>query len=122
MKPTEKPAIEPEPSWEEFRRHSRRDIDVRIKIAISNNGVQTYVYGRGTDIAEGGMAAYIPMELTVGSRIKMEVQLPYSQTSLKIGATVRNRHGFRYGLEFTTLSDKDRETIRRACHALSLVQ
>jgi len=122
MKPTEKPAIEAAPSWEEFRRHSRRDIDVRIKIAISNNGLQTYVYGRGTDIAEGGMAAYISMEMTVGSRIKMEVQLPYSQMPLKIGATVRNRHGFRYGLEFTTLSDKDRDIIRRACHALSLVQ
>ena len=122
MKHTEKPAVEPEPSWEEFRRYSRRDIDVRIKIALNNNGVQTFVYGRGNDIAEGGMAAYISMEMSIGSRIKLEVQLPYSQQPLKIGATVRNRHGFRYGLEFTAVSDQDRETIRRACHALSLVQ
>jgi c-di-GMP-binding flagellar brake protein YcgR len=122
MKHTEKPAVESEPSWEEFRRYSRRDIDVRIKIAINNNGVQTFVYGRGTDIADGGMAAYISMEMGVGSHIKMEVQLPYSQQPLKILATVRNRHGFRYGLEFTTVNDQDRETIKRACHALSLVQ
>ena len=122
MKHTEKPAVEPEPSWEEFRRYSRRDIDVRIKIALNNNGVQTFVYGRGNDIAEGGMAAYISMEMSIGSRIKLEVQLPYSQQPLRIGATVRNRHGFRYGLEFTTLSDQDREILRRACHALSLVQ
>jgi len=122
MKHTEKPAVEPEPSWEEFRRYSRRDIDVRIKIALNNNGVQTFVYGRGNDIAEGGMAAYISMEMSVGSRLKLEVQLPYSQQPLKIGATVRNRYGFRYGLEFTAMSDKDREIIRRACHALSLVQ
>src|SRR5438067_1770223 len=88
MKHTEKPAVEPEPSWEEFRRYSRRDIDVRIKIALNNNGVQTYVYGRGNDIAEGGMAAYISMEMSIGSRIKLEVQLPYSQQPLKIGATV----------------------------------
>ena len=104
MKHTEEPAVEPEPSWEEFRRYSRRDIDVRIKIALNNNGVQTYVYGRGNDIAEGGMAAYISMEMSIGSRIKLEVQLPYSQQPLKILATVRNRHGFRYGLEFTTVS------------------
>jgi len=122
MKHIEKPAVEPAANWEEFRRHTRRDIDVRIKIAINNNGVQTYVYGRGNDIAEGGMAAYVSMEMGVGSRIKMEVQLPYSQQPLKIVATVRNRHGFRYGLEFTTVSDQDREIIRRACHALSLVQ
>ena len=122
MKHTEEPAVEPEPSWEEFRRYSRRDIDVRIKIALNNNGVQTFVYGRGNDIAEGGMAAYISMEMSIGSRIKLEVQLPYSQQPLKILATVRNRHGFRYGLEFTTVSDQDREIIRRACHALSLVQ
>jgi c-di-GMP-binding flagellar brake protein YcgR len=122
MKHTEKPAIESEPSWEEFRRFKRRDIDVRIKIAINNNGVQTYVYGRGNDIAEGGMAAYVSMEMAIGSRIKMEVQLPYSAQPLKIVATVRNKHGVRYGLEFTEVSDKDREIIRRACHALSLVQ
>ena len=122
MKHTEKSAVEPEPTWEEFRRHKRRDIDVRIKIAINNNGVQTYVYGRGNDVAEGGMAAYISMEMAIGARIKMEVQLPYSQLPMKIVATVRNRHGFRYGLEFTTVSDQDRETLRRACHALSLVQ
>ena len=122
MKHTEKPAGESAPSWEEFRRHTRRDIDVRIKIAINNNGVQTYVYGRGNDIAEGGMAAYVSMEMAIGARVKMEVQLPYSQQPLKIVATVRNRHGFRYGLEFTTVSDQDREIIRRACHALSLVQ
>jgi c-di-GMP-binding flagellar brake protein YcgR len=122
MKHTEKPAIESEPSWEEFRRFKRRDIDVRIKIAINNNGVQTYVYGRGNDIAEGGMAAYVSMEMAIGSRVKMEVQLPYSAQPLKIVATVRNKHGFRYGLEFTEVSDKDREIIRRACHALSLVQ
>ena len=122
MKHTEKPAVEPEPSWEEFRRYARRDIDVRIKIAINNNGVQTYVYGRGNDIAEGGMAAYISMEMAIGARVKMEVQLPYSQQPMKIVATVRNRHGFRYGMEFTTVSDQDREIIKRACHALSLVQ
>jgi c-di-GMP-binding flagellar brake protein YcgR len=122
MKHTEKPAVEPEPSWEEFRRYPRRDLDVRIKIALNNNGVQTYVYGRGNDIAEGGMAAYVSMEMAIGSRVKMEVQLPYSAQPLKIVATVRNKHGFRYGLEFTEVSDKDREIIRRACHALSLVQ
>lgn len=119
---TEKPAVEPEANWEEFRRYPRRDLDVRIKIAINNNGVQTFVYGRGNDIAEGGMAAYVSMEMAVGSRVKMEVQLPYSQQPLKIVATVRNRHGFRYGMEFTTVSDQDREIIKRACHALSLVQ
>jgi len=119
---TEKPAVEPEASWEEFRRYPRRGLDVRIKIAINNNGVQTYVYGRGNDIAEGGMAAYVSMEMAIGSRVKMEVQLPYSQQPLKIVATVRNRHVFRYGMEFTMVSDKDREIIKRACHALSLVQ
>ena len=122
MKHIDKPAVEPEASWEEFRRYSRRDIDVRIKIALNNNGVQTYVYGRGNDIAEGGMAAYISMEMAIGARVKMEVQLPYSQQPMKIVATVRNRHGFRYGMEFTTVSDQDREIIKRACHALSLVQ
>ena len=84
--PTEKTAVEPEAGWEEFRRYPRRGLDVRIKIAINNNGVQTYVYGRGNDIAEGGMAAYVSMEMGVGSQAA-----PAGATPCRKMSTIRSR-------------------------------
>jgi c-di-GMP-binding flagellar brake protein YcgR len=108
--------------WETPRRWARYKIDVRVKIITRRNGVGTATYGRGTDISEGGMSAYLSMEIGVGKTVEMELTLPYSQQSLKVNGIVRNRRGFCYGLEFTNLAAPEREQILRACKALSLVQ
>ncbi len=82
----------------------------------------TATYGRGTDISEGGMSAYISMEIGVGKTVEMDLTLPYSRQSMKLNAIVRNRRGFCYGLEFASLAAPEREQILRVCKALSLVQ
>ena len=97
-------------------------MDVRVKIVTRRNGVGTATYGRGTDISEGGMSAYISMEIGVGKTVEMELILPYAQQSMKINAVVRNRRGFCYGVEFVNLAAPEREQILRSCKALSLVQ
>lgn len=111
-----------EEEWETPRRWARYRIDVRVKIVTKHHGVGTATFGRGTDISEGGMSAYISMEINVGRQVEMELTLPYSQQSLKVHALVRNRRGFCYGLEFVDLAPPEREQILRACKALSLVQ
>lgn len=108
--------------WSVVRRWKRYPVDVRLKIVSSRGGVRTTVYGRGTDVSEGGMSAYIAMELNLGSSIEMEVTLPYAQQSLKVKARVRSRDGLRYGLEFLSLAAPEREVILRTCKALALVQ
>ncbi len=104
------------------RRWKRYAIDVRLKVTSSRGGVRTIVYGRGSDVSEGGMSAYIALELNVGSSIEMEVTLPYAQQPLKVKARVRSRDGLRYGLEFLSLGPPEREVILRTCKALALVQ
>jgi hypothetical protein len=45
--------------------------------------------------------------------------LPLSPYPVKVRAIVRYRQGLRYGFEFLTLSDAERETIRRVCEMLA---
>jgi len=120
--PTTKTQEELEQDWTQPRRWMRHKMDVRVKIVTKRNGVATATYGQGTDISEGGMSAYISMEIGVGKTLEMELTLPYSQQPLKINAVIRNRRGFCYGMEFVNLAAPEREQILRTCKALSLVQ
>ena len=83
--------------FEEFRRYKRNQIDVRLKLTSRSHGVVTTAFGRGTDISEAGLAAYVSMELNLGRRVDMELTLPYSQQPIKLTAIVRNRRGHCYG-------------------------
>ena len=112
----------PSKEWSQPRLWMRYQIEVRVKIIAKRNGVSTATYGQGTDISEGGMAAYISMEIGVGKTVEMELILPYSQQPMKVNAVVRNRRGFCYGMEFMNLAAPEREQILRCCKALSLVQ
>lgn len=80
------------------------------------------IFGRGSDVSQGGMAAYIPSELHVGTNIDLELSLPYvtGEQPIRIAATVRNRNGFRYGLEYISLSGPDKERLLKSLKALAL--
>jgi c-di-GMP-binding flagellar brake protein YcgR len=109
--------------WSEMRRWSRHALDVRVTVKVRNNiGVLTTCNGQGTNISEGGMSLYLPMDLPDGGRIKISMNLPYSGRQLVCDAIVRNREAFRYGLEFQSLGALDREYLVRTCKALSLIQ
>ena len=68
------------------------------------------------------MAAYIPTEFSVGDLIEVEFILPYNQKAITLQAAVRNRNGFRYGLEYVRIGDDDRAYLSRSLKALALVQ
>ena len=104
------------------RRYQRYQIDVGLQVRFSRNGVVTSLRGRGSDIGGGGMSAFVPAELDAGQSINLVVILPYVSEQLSLQAVVRNRSGFRYGLEFVAPSDRERALIERCCMALSLVQ
>jgi hypothetical protein len=45
--------------------------------------------------------------------------LPLTPYPIKVRAIVRYRQGLRYGFEFLTLNDGQRETIKRVCEYLA---
>jgi len=110
--------------WTTIRRWKRYRVEIRLKISYWKDGAKVVVFGQGSDVSEGGMAAYIPAELGKGDNLDIEMLLPYSASKdpVIIKVAVRNRNGFRYGLEHTLITESVREALLRSLHALELVQ
>ena len=104
------------------RRWKRYKVDLRIKVSLVRDGEPTFLFGQGSDVSEGGLAAYIPAEFEVGEVVDAELKLPYSKDPVRIKAAVRNRNGFRYGLETVHIEPQDQEALSRSLKTLALIQ
>ena len=80
------------------------------------------MYAHGRDLSEGGLGLYVPTELSLGDIALLEITVPYCQEKMLLKCVVRNREGFRYGLEFLQLSEHEQSLIRNSCRALCLLQ
>lgn len=101
------------------RRHKRFSIDVRVRVLVTET---TTLFGRASDMSEAGLAVFLPATLVPGAQVSVGVTLPYTSEKMVLPAVVRNVSGFRYGLEFQGLSERDRAALLKACRALALVQ
>ncbi len=106
----------------DLRRSPRYQVDVRLRLIVAKDGKNVVVHGRGNDISENGMAMFVAHELALEQRLEVEFTLPYSRQPLRVRIVVRNRNGYRYGVEFLTLSPPQKEEISRLCKALTLLQ
>ena len=98
------------------RRWNRHKIDVRLKVtAAQEDGAKVTVFGRSNTISQGGMGAYIPASILVGSLISLELTFPYSSNEVRVKALVRSCEGFRYGLEFVQVPREIQQTIVKSC-------
>lgn len=105
------------------RRYERYRVDLRLKVITGMSVTGRSIYGRGSDISEGGMRVFVPADLNIGETVLLELSLPYLGQKVLVHGVLRNRHGFSYGVEFSvSTTSYDRELIARACKALSLVQ
>jgi hypothetical protein len=100
------------------RRWNRHKIDIRLKItAQMADGTTDSLFGRGNTMSHGGLGAYIPASIPVGSAIGLELTFPYSTNEVKVKAVVRSNEGFRYGLEFLELPPDVKRVIVKSCTA-----
>jgi len=90
-----------EQSGEVARRWTRYKIDVRLKVSFADAGKQASAFGRANSLSRGGLGAYIPCSIPVGTTVGLELTFPYSPTEARLEAVIRSCEGFRYGLEFT---------------------
>ena len=104
------------------RRWSRHKINVRLKVSFPNNGKNDFAFGRANSLSRGGIGAYIPCSIPVGTAVRLELTFPYSSTEAKLDAVIRTCEGFRYGLEFTRMSDAMQEMIVKNCDGTELLQ
>ena len=105
------------------RRWSRHKIDIRLKVtARMADGATEAVFGRGNSLSQGGLGAYIPASISVGSIVTLELIFPYSENQVRVKAAVRNTDGFRYGLEFFQVPSDIQQIIRESCSAAEATQ
>lgn len=117
------PATAPVAAGAEKRKNPRYTIDISIKVRInSTGGVTSYCYGRGNNVSLGGLSIYVAHELGIGKTIKLILTLPHADRQIDCEAAVRNREGYRYGLEFVSMKPQDRELLDRACKMLGVLQ
>jgi hypothetical protein len=107
------------PTGAHARRFPRFTVDVRMQVRMFQNGEFRSCWGRSTELGQDGIGATLTGELETGEIVSLEIPLPLSPYPLKVRAIVRYRQGLRYGFEFLTLNDNQRQIIRRVCEMLA---
>jgi hypothetical protein len=92
------------------RRFPRFVIDVRLQVKMFQAGEFRTCWGRSTTLTGS---------LETGEIVTLEIPLPLAPYPIKVRAIVRYRQGLRYGFEFLTLNDGQRDTIKRVCQYLA---
>lgn len=113
---------EGKPDYSIQRRWKRFRVEMRLKVFLKKDGPHKFTFAQGSDISEGGLAAYIPLELAPGDSVEVEFVFPYSKDTVRVVAEVVNKNGFRYGMAYAKIVPADRETLERALRNLELVQ
>jgi CO/xanthine dehydrogenase FAD-binding subunit len=99
-----------EPQIIQTRRYRRFKLDVPVRLIVDRAEKVRIIEGRGNELNEGGMAVHAGVELETGEVIEVEFTSPYS-APLRARAAVRDRSGYRYGLEFLIATEEDRERV-----------
>ena len=108
-------------AYDEMRRFPRVKSDIRVRVFHPPRNPTTDSFGRGYDISESGMAIYVPLELSVGQQVLVVLEVPQCRVRLGLAAIVRNAKGYRYGIEFLTLTNTERKELKRALEELASV-
>ena len=101
------------------RRFPRFPIDMRLQVKMFQAGEFRNCWGRSTEMGQDGIGATLTGNLEPGEIVTLEIPLPLSPYPIKVRAIVRYRQGLRYGFEFLTLNDGQRDTILRVCQYLA---
>lgn len=101
------------------RRFPRFVIDVRMQVKMFQAGEFRTCWGRSTEMGQDGIGATLTGSLEPGEIVTLEIPLPLTPYPIKVRAIVRYRQGLRYGFEFLTLNDNQRDTIKRVCQYLA---
>ena len=101
------------------RRFPRFPIDVRLQVKMFQAGEFRACWGRSTEMGQDGIGATLTGSLEPGEIVTLDIPLPLTPYPIKVRAIVRYRQGLRYGFEFLTLNDGQRDTIRRVCEYLA---
>lgn len=93
------------------RRFRRYKLDVPVRVIVQTEFKTRIIHGRGNELNQGGLAVSAGVELEVDEIVEVEFTPAYTGQPLRARARVRNRNGYRYGLEFIVETPVDRERM-----------
>jgi hypothetical protein len=94
-----------------LRKFPRFPLDLRIKVNFKVNKVTQRALVKTIEIATHGISVNSPVELPLNSQLELEILLPGTKIPLRLWAVIRNKNGTRYGVEFLSASDAQRNEI-----------
>ncbi len=94
------------------RRLPRFRVQAPLDVTVLRSGIPDAVPGRSVNVCERGIAAVLAGELNPGESVGVEVRLSAVGEPLRTRATVRYQDKLLYGLEFMTLTERQRSAIR----------
>ena len=95
------------------RRWPRYKLDIPVRVIAMRDDKVKLVPGRGNELNEGGLTVFAGLELAIGEEISVEYTPAYSGMPIRARAIVRNRKGYKYGVELLTETADDRENAER---------
>jgi hypothetical protein len=100
------------------RKYPRHKTSLPITATILDQKGYVTVQGRCVEIAEGGLGAMLSADIASGEIVALEFSIPSLPKPLALRAVVRRRTGLSYGLEFVSLANEQRASIREFCKDL----
>lgn len=85
---------------------------VPLDVTVLRSGIPDTLPGRALNVCERGMGAIVAGELVTGESVGVEIRLSATSEPLRTRATVRYHDKLQYGLEFTAISNEQRNAIR----------
>jgi len=101
----------------ERRRVSRYRASLPVAVRSRQDGD---LEGRTSIISEGGLCLTLPEAIAVGSVVELRFAIPTHPTELRLWAVVRTLIGLQHGLEFVSLTEGERLSLRQLCNVLAL--
>src|SRR5580692_6551293 len=107
------------PAGAHARRFPRFILDVRLQVRMFQDVEFRTCWGRSTELGQDGIGATLTGSLESGEIVTLEIPLPLTPYPIKVRAIVRYCQGLRYGFEFLTMNESQRDTMRRVCEYLA---
>lgn len=101
-----------------MRRWTRYPVSLSLRVRVPTESGQEFMLAHGRDVSQGGMAVYVPAELEVGNIVLLELSFPGLQQPIALSGAVKNRTGFKYGVEFNQPTPQQQEIILIHLHKL----
>ena len=95
------------------RRWRRFSWQIPVRLVVHRSGRVDAIDGKGLEFNEGGMCILADVEMETGEQVTLEFTTPSTIAPVRLWASVRNRHGHYYGLEFLTENDGERLQVER---------